>query len=141
MVRLIRGSLTLLACMLVASLGCVKPPPMSKPPDKTLSISSFKEVAGTWEGLVWQKGRDYWYQITIREDGTFEADSRMAYKGHFVEKDQLTIVDGKLRIGTEKEYGVYTLAERDGKKVLLFKAKSKEGITYRGELTHKKSAL
>ena len=59
MVRLTRGSLTLLACMLVASLGCVKPPPMSKPPDKTLSISSFKEVAGTWEGLVWQKGREY----------------------------------------------------------------------------------
>ena len=52
MVRLIRGSLTLLACMLVASLGYVKPPPMSSLTRPFLFLRSRRSQAPgrAWSG-------------------------------------------------------------------------------------------
>ncbi len=140
---IIRGALLMtLACLVAQSLGCVEPPPRSKPPDATTAITDVKQVAGDWEGMVWMKSRQFWLQIRITEDGTVEGGSTGDFKGHFSEDEQHTLHDGKLEWGPkegEQEYAIYTLAERNGKPVLLLEARTKRGIKVRGELAPRRS--
>ena len=107
-----------------------------QPPASPIMISDIKTVAGKWEGMVIREPfqRD-WSELTIYEDGRFEYVSHRSYLGIAKGGGMLKLSDGKLTAETERGHVTYVLGERDGRRVLLVDALSKQGLRYSAELT------
>jgi hypothetical protein len=96
MIAIIFAVHVIVACSLMA--------PEERRQLKPATISDFKSVAGTWEGLLVRNPRtrdDDWVTLVIGETGTYEFRSyRMI--GVFAGKGKLVLADGKLSAKTEK---------------------------------------
>jgi hypothetical protein len=99
-------------------------------------ITDFTAVAGKWTGLARPRGseRDDWVELTIRDDGTYEASSARTI-GAFTGSGSLRLDNGKLTSSGEKGSSTYTLYYRGGARILLADFTSKDGIPYSAELT------
>jgi len=99
-------------------------------------ISDIKTVAGKWQGMVIREPfqRD-WAELTIHEDGHFEYVSHRDYLGIAKGGGMLKLTDGKLTSETERGHATYSLMERDGQRVLMVEALSKQGLRYTAELS------
>ena len=106
---------------------------------KPATISDFKSVAGTWEGLLVRNPRtrdDDWVTLVIGETGTYEFRSyRMI--GVFAGKGKLVLADGKLSAKTEKggqmTLQLYTDAESP-ERLLRAEARDSGGFHYWADL-------
>ena len=106
---------------------------------KPATISDFKSVAGTWEGLLVRNPRtrdDDWVTLVIGENGTYEFRSyRMI--GVFAGKGKLVLADGKLSATTEKggqmTLQLYTDSESP-ERLLRAEARDSGGFHYWADL-------
>jgi hypothetical protein len=103
------------------------------------SISDFKSVAGTWEGLMVRNPRtkdDDWVTFVIAESGAYQfASPRLV--GVFSGKGNLTLADGKLVARSEKGGQLTLQLYRDpGGNERMLKADGNDsgGFTYLAEL-------
>ncbi len=99
-------------------------------------IPDFATVAGKWTGLARGGSRqpDDWVELTIRNDGTFEALSARTI-GVFTGSGLFHLDQGKLTFSSEKGTAIYTLYYRGGARLLLADFTTKDGIRYSAELT------
>ena len=96
-------------------------------------ITDFSDVAGTWTGLKKWSNWSYPVTITIKQDGSYEEDTRRGSSG------TMRIVAGKIQY--ESAYGfttTVTLYERKGKRVL--RAKRGDGVTWKVKPAKQKQA-
>lgn len=100
------------------------------------SIESFRSVAGKWAGIMVRAPKapqDDWVRVTISDDGHYEFSSvRMI--GVFSGQGQFTLADGKLTVTTERGAATGTLWVTDGRRMLRFLGRMKDGTDYTVEL-------
>jgi hypothetical protein len=72
--------------------------------------------------------------LAIRDDGSYDFVS-MRTIGIFHGKGTFTIVDGKLRAGTDRGSAIITLYEDGGRRMLKVEGATKDGTQYSADLT------
>jgi hypothetical protein len=103
------------------------------------SVTDFKSVAGTWEGLLVRNPRtrdDDWVTLVIGETGGYEfASYRMI--GVFAGKGTLVLTDGKLSAKSDKggQMTLQLIADSGGSgRMLRVDAKDSGGFSYWADL-------
>lgn len=86
-------------------IGCASAGPLT-----TVTVSDVKSVAGTWKGVVYRSSFEPDYvALTIREDGSYDVESRRQTIGGSHGKGKVVISEGRLILEGEKGRGVGTL--------------------------------
>jgi len=118
-------------------VGCAPIEPLPPPPSTPVSISTFKSAAGKWAGIlkaIPPLKDDDWVTLTIRDNGAYDFVSIRTI-GIFHGKGTFTLTDGKLRTETERGWGMATLYEEGGRRMLKIEGATKEGTQYLADLT------
>ena len=117
-------------------IGCALVEPLPPSPSTPVSVATFESVAGKWAGILKAtppSRQDDWMTLTIRDDGSYDFVSvRMI--GIFHGNGTLTLVDGKLRAETERGWGMVTLYEEGGGRILKLEGATKDGTQYSANL-------
>jgi len=71
--------------------------------------------------------------VTIREDGVYHFESVRTI-GIMQGQGTFTIADGKLRAETERGWGLVTLYEEGGRRMLKVEGATKDGMRYSADL-------
>jgi len=117
-------------------IGCApieSPPP---PPSTPVSMSTFKSAAGKWAGILKATPRlkvDDWVTLTVRDDGSYDFVSARTI-GIFRGQGAFTLIDGTLRTETERGWGMATLYEEGGRRMLKVEGATKDGVQYSADL-------
>jgi hypothetical protein len=86
-------------------IGCASAGPLT-----TVTVSDVKSVAGTWKGVVYRSSFEPDYvALMIREDGSYDVESRRQTIGGSHGKGKVVISEGRLILEGEKGRGVGTL--------------------------------
>jgi hypothetical protein len=125
------AAITLLAgCAGAAAPGPTAPVPAAPPAAgwSPVPIADIKSVAGKWEGqLTRARGpRDDWMELTIREDGSYEAVSYRTI-GVLRGTGRLTLTDGKLVAQGERGTATLALSARGAERRLDVTMRNREG--------------
>jgi len=118
-------------------VGCAPIEPVPPAPSTPVSISAFKSATGKWAGILIATPRlkeDDWVTLTIRDDGSYDFASVRTI-GIFHGKGAFTLIDGKLRTETERGWGMATLYEEGGRRMLKIEGAAKDGAQYSANLT------
>ena len=110
--------------------GCGTPHTRSE--SKVVPITTFKQVAGKWEGLSKRLPdmRDHAeVLVTINENGHFNFISDRG-TGLLLGTGTLTILDGRAMGSTSSGTGTLTLHDKAGKAVLILEAALNDGNHY-----------
>jgi len=115
-------------------LGCATT--QSSQPSKVVPISEFSSVAGKWAGTFWLDPRDYedWVELQINPDGSYEYSSVNEW-GAMLGSDRFSLRDGKLISVEGGGEAIYTLHQRNGKRMLKVKIVTNKGQRLTAELT------
>jgi hypothetical protein len=122
--------------MSVAVGACVTTPQTSAPSAAApLAITDLKSLVGTWEGLgqgpssgsVLGGHTADWVELTIKEDGTYEARSYREI-GVFRGTGRLTLSDNVVHWRSDRSSGVlYLIYDQGGKRVLRLQGQLASG--------------
>jgi hypothetical protein len=125
-VALALASMTLLSCAQTPGRARVTLVP----------IPDFATVAGQWTGLARQGTSmpDDWVELTIRNDGSYEASSAHPVDA-FKESGVLRLDGGTLRSSSPNGSATYRLYYQGGARMLVGDYTSKDGTKYSAELT------
>ena len=115
-------------------LGCATPQP--SPPLTVVPISDFSSVAGKWAGTFWVGARNNedWVELQINPDGSYEYSSVNNW-GAMLGSDRFSLRDGKLISVEGGGEAIYTLYQRNGKRMLKVKVVTNKGRRLTAELT------
>jgi hypothetical protein len=117
-------------------LGCAEVSPLPPSPSTPVSLSAFTSVTGKWAGILRATTRtkkDDWVTLMIREDGTYSFESVRTI-GIFHGRGTFTLIDGKLRTETERGWGLATLYEEGGRRMLKVEGATRDGVKYAADL-------
>ena len=93
-------------------------------PGTPIAVTDVKSIAGQWVGLMDLPGGgsgrdDQFLQVTVREDGTYEAKSARTI-GIMDARGTVTVRDGRLVLqGASGSQGTATLFSREGQRTLM----------------------
>jgi len=118
----------------LVSLGCATTQPSQ--PSTVVPISEFSSVAGKWAGTFWVGPRSYedWVELQINPDGSYEYSSVNEW-GAMLGSDRFSLRDGKLISVEGGGEAIYTLYQRNGKRMLKVKVVTNKGRRITAELT------
>lgn len=126
----------LLAGVIVGPIGCTPVTPLPLPPSTPAAILTFKTVSGKWAGILKATPRttkDDWVTLAIREDGAYSFQS-VRVIGIFQGQGTFTLIDGKLRAETDRGWGLATLYEEGGRRMLKVEGATHDGVQYAADL-------
>ena len=127
--------------VLIGMVGCTAVDHPSPPPLERIAVTDFSNVAGDWEGRMvrsppTRSRHDDWVHLKIQPDGAFHFE---AYRtiGVFSGTGVFTLEDGTLLATSERGKITARLYRHAGTDDRVVKAEgtSRDGITYRAELT------
>ena len=131
--------LTLFAALvvMVQMAACAGPGTAPRASSVMVPITDVKAVAGAWAGVASRTASDQddWVEVTLNEDGTFEAFSARQI-GVLQGKGTLTVDGGKMMARGPNGSAVLTLYDRAGR-VLVLDFRDRNGVSYSGELRPK----
>lgn len=120
----------------VGFIGCAPVTPLPAPLSTPVSLSAFTDVTGKWAGIlkaIPQTKKDDWVTLAIRENGAYAFES-VRIIGIFHGQGTFTLTDGKLRTDTDRGWGLVTLYEERGRRMLKVEGETKDGVKYTAEL-------
>lgn len=124
-----------LAWIMAISLGCGAL--QARPDTPLVPISSFEQVAGTWEGMSKRLPdmRDAaWVILIISEKGLFKFASNRETE-LLLGTGTLTILEGRVFAKTGTGTATFTLHDKVGHLVLVVEASLNDGLHYYLEMT------
>jgi len=124
-----------LVWIMAISLGCGVL--QDRPETPLVPISSFDQVAGTWEGVskrLPDMRDDAWVILIISEKGSFKFASNRETE-LLLETGTLTILEGRVFAKTDTGVGTFTLHDKGGNLVLVVEASLNDGHHYYLEMT------
>ncbi len=134
-----RGRLLVFVSGLVAVAGCSLVEPRSSATLTPVAIESLQDVHGQWEGTVRElQSRDRgWVTVNITDRESFATYTFAGTaKGHpFLGTGRLQLQSGRLLTEGEERTLTFTLAERDGVRMLTVDGIGKDGKSYHAELS------
>ena len=134
-----RVRLLVLVGGLVAVAGCSLVEPRSSAPLTPVAIESLQDVHGQWEGTVRElQSRDRgWVTVNLTDRDSFATYTFAGTaKGHpFLGTGRLQLQSGRLLTEGEERTLTFTLAERDGVRMLAVDGIGKDGKSYHAELS------
>jgi len=103
-----------------------------------VSIPDLKSLAGRWDGIL-QAGddlREDFLNLVLNADGTYETGSART-TGALEGRGRAEVLNGQLRISSQRASGIGTLYDKDGKRTLIVQITGANGRQFTARLTPK----